>query len=796
MVFNLKTPKLKNHTIGKREISVSRFIPYKCHWNNNTILTKNDELIRVIKVQGFSFETADDEEIDIRKNTRNNFLKGMADGKFSLYFHTIRRSEKAFPDGDIHNIFAKKLNEKWRDKNSSNINFVNEHYITIIRGKEKGAVGAIQSIVSRFKNTDSKVRWEREMQEAYAELEEVSIRVATGMASYGSEILGLVERENGVFSEILEFICRIANCNYSQPIAPPAMNIDDHIGISKLFFHRQHIEAHHIDCVKYATIISIKEYRPSTHGGMMDGFMRLPYELIISQSFSFIDKMFAISSMQLQQRRLTQSEDVAKSQIYEIDRALDDAMSGRIAFGNHHLTILVIENSLESLEKAASQCIVSLSNVGIMGVRERINMEPAYWGQLPGNNNFIVRKSIINTLNVASFASFHNYPSGQRAGNHWGDAVTVFNTASGTPFFFNFHVRDVGHSMIIGPTGAGKTVLLNFLCAQAQKFNCRLFFFDKDHGAEIFIRAIKGTYMKPQRSSPSGFNPLQLKDDSGNRAFLVEWLCALVDPKNEGLLPEEMDKINEAIKGNYNLKQKDRNLRNIIPFLGISGPGTLASKMDMWHSNGSHSSLFDNDSDNINFLLGSNFGIEMGEILDDPRSLAPVLLYLFHRINSSLDGTPTMIVLDEAWALISNKTFAPKIKNWLKVLRKLNTFVVFATQSVEDASKSEISDTLVQQTATQIFLPNLRATDAYRKVFMLSEREMILVKNTDPGSRFFLLKQDNQGVIARINLSGMDNEISVLSGRIETVEVLNQIIAEVGEDPEDWLEIFYRRVNG
>ena len=97
MVFNLKTPKLKNHTVGKREISVSRFIPYKCHWNHNTILTKNDELIRIIKVQGFSFETADDEEIDIRKNTRNNLLKGMADGKFSLYFHTIRRSEKAFP---------------------------------------------------------------------------------------------------------------------------------------------------------------------------------------------------------------------------------------------------------------------------------------------------------------------------------------------------------------------------------------------------------------------------------------------------------------------------------------------------------------------------------------------------------------------------------------------------------------------------------------------------------------------------------------------------------------------------
>jgi len=796
MGFNFKIPKLENHTVGKREISVSRFVPYKCHWNHNTIITKNDELIKIIKVKGFSFETADDEEIDLRKNARNNFFKGMSDGRFSIYFHTIRRSQKAFPEGDIHNIFAKTVNDKWKQRNNSNISFVNEHYITIIRGRERGAVGKIQSIIERFKNINPKVRWERQMQEAYADLEEVAVRVSTGLSSYGSEMLGLVERKDGIFSEMLEFLCRIVNCNYSQPIAPPSMQISDYIGISKLFFHKNYIEIHHIDCIKYAAVISLKEYRPTTYGGMLDNFMKLPYELIISQSFSFIDKMFAISAMQLQQRRLTQAEDVAKSQIGEIDNALDDAMSGRIAFGDHHLTILVIEDSLQQLEKAASQCIVAFSNCGIMGVRERINMEPAYWGQLPGNGNFIVRKSVINTLNVASFASFHNYPSGKRDGNHWGDAVTVFNTASGTPFFFNFHVRDVGHSMVIGPTGAGKTVLLNFLCAQAQKFNCRLFFFDKDHGAEIFIRAINGVYIKPQRSVSSGFNPLQLKNNSQNRAFLIEWFCALVDPKNEGLPPEDMDKINQAVKGNYNLKQKDRTLKNIIPFLGIGGPGTLAGKMEIWHSGGSHSTLFDNEEDVIDFSLGNNFGVEMGAVLDDPRSLAPVLLYLFHRINSALDGTPTMIVLDEAWALISNKIFAPKIKNWLKVLRKLNTFVVFATQSVEDASKSEISDTLVQQTATQIFLPNLRATSAYRDVFMLSEREMILVKNTDPASRFFLLKQDNQGVIARINLVGMDDEISVLSGRAETVEILKEIINEVGDDPEDWLEIFYRRVNG
>lgn len=153
-----------------------------------------------------------------------------------------------------------------------------------------------------------------------------------------------------------------------------------------------------------------------------------------------------------------------------------------------------------------------------------------------------------------------------------------------------------------------------------------------------------------------------------------------------------------------------------------------------------------------------------------------------------------MIVLDEAWALIDNPVFAPKIKDWLKVLRKLNTFIVFATQSVEDASKSSISDTLIQQTATQIFLPNLKATEVYRTAFLLSEREHHLIKTIDPGSRFFLVKQGVDAVIARVDLSGMNDIINVLSGRADTVLILDSVMKEHGSDPEVWIPIFNEKV--
>lgn len=791
--MRFSTAKPTTEKVTKYEVPAAHFIPYKCHWNHNTILTHKEELVRVVKIKGFAFETADDIDIDLKKNARNNLLKGMSSGNFSLYFHTIRRKEKSVPDGEMPNIFSKRVNDEWQKKHADDKSFVNEHYLTIVRGKEKSGIAAIEGIAKKIQHKADKSSWEGHMREAFDEVEEMTQRVLNGFSNYGAKLLGIVETEDGMVSEILEFLSRLVNCGYSQAISPPMSTISNYLPISRLYFGNKSIEAHHPSMIKHAGIVSIREYRPSTNAGSFDGFMEMPFEMIISQSFSFIDRGIAINSMKLQQRRLTQSEDPAVSQIQEIDQALDSAMSGEFGFGNHHMTVLCIENSAKSLETALSMAIVELSNSGISGIREKINLEPSYWAQLPGNTDFTARKSIVNTFNIAGFASFHNYPSGKRKGNHWGDAVTVLNTVSGTPFFFSFHVRDVGHTMIIGPTGSGKTVLLNFLCAQAQKFNGRLFFFDKDRGAEIFIRAIRGRYMTPSASRTSGFNPFQLEDNNENRSFLIELLKALVMVGDAPLPAHEVERINEAVSGNYKLPKEQRRLRNIAPFMGLGGPGTLAGRLSMWHSKGSHARLFDNAEDVIDFSSAKNFGIEMGEILKDKASIGPVLLYLFHRIQASLDGSPTMIVLDEAWALIGNPVFAPKIKDWLKVLRKLNTFVVFATQSVEDAAKSDISDTLVQQSATQIFLPNLKATPLYREVFMLSEREFNLVKSTDPSTRYFLVKQDNDGVIARIDLGGMDDVIRVLSARVDTVMIMDEIIAEVGDDPDDWLPIFYER---
>ncbi len=794
MSFTLKRRKVMKHSACEREVSMADFIPYEHHWDKETIVTKKGELMQIIKIDGFSFETADDDVVDMKKMVRNSLYKSMAEGTFSMWFHTIRRRQSVYPAGKMPKGFAQYVDDKWREKQNSKSTFINELYISVIRKDDVKGAAKIQNVLEGIENRTNKDAESIKFQEMHKELRESVYRVLATFRDYGARVLTTTMGEFGPMSEPLEFLGRLVNGGNGQPMMVPTIDIAHYLPTSRLYFGSRAIEIRSAAGARFAAIVSIKEYAPSTAAGIMDAFLQMPFELIISQSFAFANRQANLGAMQLKQRRMKNSNDLAVSQVQEITDALDLTMSGRIAFGKHHLTIMCLEENLNALESAVSLVIAELVNVGINPVREKLILEQCYWAQLPANADFIGRPSDINTLNISSFAAMHNYPVGKIAGNHWGDAVTVLGTTSGTPYFFNFHARDVGHTTIIGPTGAGKTVLMNFLCAQAMKFNARIFMFDKDRGAEIFVRALDGVYTHIDPGKKCYFNPLQLDDTPENRSFITEWLSTLVAINEEPISADDLHIVQRAVDGVFRLRKEDRVLRNIAAFFGIGGPGTIASRLSQWHSDGRFARIFDEAEDKVNFKNSNVFGFEMGDVLSNRACLVPVLLYLFHRIQLSLDGTPTVIVLDEAWALVDNKIFSVKIKDWLKTLRKLNGMVIFATQSVEDAVGSSISDTLIQQTATQIFLPNPKATEPYRKAFMLSEREFNLLKNTDIGTRYFLVKQAKDVVVARVDLSGMEDVVSVLSGRAETVGLLDEIRAEVGDNVKDWLPIFTKRV--
>jgi type IV secretion system protein VirB4 len=442
----------------------------------------------------------------------------------------------------------------------------------------------------------------------------------------------------------------------------------------------------------------------------------------------------------------------------------------------------------------------ALTDRSVIWTREDLNCEPAFWAQLPGNFSYIARKSVISSKNFAGFASLHNYPSGRPAGNHWGPAISVFETTSQTAYYYNHHVRDLGNFTVVGPSGSGKTVFLSFISAQSQRVAPRpkLLFVDKDRGAEIFIRAMGGQYEVLVPGEPTGFNPLSLPDTAPNREFLFQLLGFMLRPAHGGeLSASEEQVIRNAIQAALGAGPEGRTLKAFSTLLRgriRAGEGDLLARLESWMRPDQRGWLFNNETDQ--FSLSSIFGFDMTRVLDDPVIRTAALMYIFHRTEELLTGDPVMIFLDEGWRLLDDPVFAFFIKDKLKTIRKQNGIIGFGTQSAADIVRSNSASTLIEQTATNVFFPNPKADDeSYARAFRLSEREVTWIRSTVPESRSFLIKHGRDSVIARLNLAGMPDIIKVLSGRTETVAELDALRARVGDDPAVWLPIFMGRTD-
>jgi type IV secretion system protein VirB4 len=421
-----------------------------------------------------------------------------------------------------------------------------------------------------------------------------------------------------------------------------------------------------------------------------------------------------------------------------------------------------------------------------MSVREDIALEPAFWAQFPGNFKYIARRGLVSTSNFAGLASCHNFALGRASGNHWGEAVTLLETTAAGPYFFNFHQSDLGNFTVIGPSGSGKTVVLNFLLAQARKFQPRIIFFDKDRGAELFIRAIGGRYDVLRPGVPSALNPLQLPDTPANRQFLIDWLAVLAGSADG----EELERIKDAVEANAGQPREHRRLRYIVElFRGSHRPHgkDLWSRLRPWWGDGERAWLFDNEED-LTDLDADAVGFDMTQILDDPTVRTPAMMYLFHRVEERLDGSPAIIVVDEGWKALNDDVFVRRIKDWEKTIRKRNGVVGFATQSAQDALGSRIASAIIEQSATQIFMSNPKAqASEYVEGFGLTEHELDLIRTIPDSAHCFLIKHGKDSVVARLNLSGEKDLLTILSGRERTVRLLDQIRLETGDNPVDWL---------
>ena len=783
-----------------RETALSDFLPYTRHVDDHTIGTKDGYVFQVIKLDGFSFETADQSELNHLKNVRNTLLRSLASSRHAIYYHVLRREVQGYPKPNFEG-FCRELDRAWERKLAGKRLFVNDQYLTVVRRSLRGAAGLAESLGRLLSTAADRAAAEARQKADIKALYEATDNVIGTLAKYGARRLGVYDAPRGIGgsnSEVLEFLSYLLN-HKMRPVLLPRAPLDSYLPYKRPLFGRETLEIRGPERgdSKFAAMISIKEYGSGTGPGMLDGLLRLPHELVITQSFAFVDRQKALERLNKAGRIMDNAEDAAVSLRQQLNDAADDLMAGRLSFGEHHLTCMVKGKDEASLDRAITDTIADLTDLGLIAVREDLNQEASFWAQMPGNFAFIARKAEISTLNFAGYASLHNFPQGRRYGNHWGGCVALLETTSGTPYAFNFHHGDLGNFTVIGPSGTGKTVVLTFLMAQAQRFAPFSVYFDKDRGAEIFIRAIGGQYSVIRPGHPTGFNPLQMDDTPINRSFLRDWLAQLVMPY-DGLALTSSDRavIADAVDGNFEVPFEQRRLAILQElFHGHERPSadSLAARLKPWWGEGERAWLFDNPSDALTFDKRTT-GFDLTYILDDRIGRTPTLMYLFQRVDDMLSGQKAIIFIDEGWKALDDPAFENRIKDWLKTIRKRNGLVGFGSQSATDALKSRIGDSIIEQSPTQIFMPNHKADrEAYCTGFGLTHEELRWVRELGDTSRCFLVKHGTHSVIARLDLAGEDDLLAVLSGREETVGLLDNIRAKVGDDPADWLPLFHQR---
>jgi type IV secretion system protein VirB4 len=390
-------------------------------------------------------------------------------------------------------------------------------------------------------------------------------------------------------------------------------------------------------------------------------------------------------------------------------------------------------------------------------------------------------------------------------------------TTNGQAYYFNFHAthpaenslgeKAIANTMVIGKSGTGKTALINFLLSQVQKLkpSPTIFFFDKDRGAEIFVRACGGNYLALENGQPTGFNPFQCERNEANTQFLAELIKVLAG-KSVYSSREEED-IFRAVESMLDTPMRLRSMTNFQKSLPNMGDDGLFIRMRKWTAGNSLGWVFDNPVDTIDLQKANIIGFDYTDIIDNPEVRVPVINYLLHRLEALIDGRPLIYVMDEFWKILDGKGGLKEFaKNKQKTIRKQNGLGIFATQSPEDALASDIAASLIEQTATMILLPNPNASrEDYVNGLKLTDAEYQVVVSLDERSRCFLVKQGHASSVCQLNLRGMDDALAVISASTDNIEIMHDVLHDRAAAegmpandlrPEQWLQAFYENRKG
>lgn len=779
-----------SHAQRRREASARPHLPYSRHVTDAVIALDNGALMMSFQLDGVAFETADPRDLNDGHIKLNLAWRNLADDRLAVWHHVVRHEIEAAQSTGFRSTFAAELGAAYDARISSERLWANSLFVTLVLHPGRGTQDRAAALAARLrprKSSSSAI-----LEASLTRLEEAGRDLLQHLQRYRPRRLGLIERGGLWFSEPMEALRLVMT---GRPGAVPLVrgHLGDALYNARAIFGRETMELRDVDRAQFGAILAIKEYPASTRPGLWNGLLTAPFGFVASHSYAFLSKPAARAVLERKQNQLVSARDRAASQVEGLDAALDDLVSNRFVMGEHQASLLVWGQTPADLADRLPRARALLADTGLVVAREDLGLEAAFWAQFPGAFARRTRPAAITSRNFAALAPFHAHPIGRAHGNHWGEAVALLRTTAGSPFWFNFHVGDLGHTFICGPSGSGKTVVQNFMLAQLERFDVQQVFIDKDRGAELFVRACGGTYLALRNGEPTGFAPFKaLEPSQANRAFLVRLIRSLVERPDAPLSAQEARSIDEGVAALEALPRERRSIAALRSLLGQSDAGGVGARLERWRRGGPLGWVLDNEEDALS-VEAQFAGFDITQLLDNAEVRTPAMLYLFHRIGQRTDGRRLVLDIDEFWKVLGDPAFTDLAQNGLKTWRKQNAFMVFGTQSPADALRSPIAPAILEQCATKIFLPNPHGQRRdYVDGFGLSEAEFRLIQEVlTPESHRFLIKQGHDSVVVELDLAGLDDLLAVLSGRAETVGLLDRLRAQVGDDYAQWRAPFH-----
>ncbi|EIZ77478.1 CagE TrbE VirB component of type IV transporter system conserved region [Novosphingobium sp. Rr 2-17] len=434
---------------------------------------------------------------------------------------------------------------------------------------------------------------------------------------------------------------------------------------------------------------------------------------------------------------LTDSD--ADNKVVDADLALQALGGDHVSFGYYTATITVSDLDRGRADEKVRIVERIVNGLGFTCIRESVNAVEAWLGSLPGHVYANVRQPLVHTLNLAHLMPLSSVWAGPVANKHLaGPPLLYAQTSGSTPFRLSTHVGDVGHMLIVGPTGAGKSVLLALLALQFRRYpGAQVYIFDKGLSARAAVLAMGGEHHALGTGDALAFQPLRNIQDDTERTWAAEWIAALLEAERVDVTPEIKEALWSALTNLAGAPPEQRTLTGLCLLLQSNA---LKAALVPYTLEGPFGRLLDGAENKL--ALGDVQCFETEALMHSAGAVAPVLTYLFHRLEERFDGRPTLLVLDEAWVFLDNPLFAARIREWLKVLRKRNVSVIFATQSLADIADSSIAPAIIESCPQRIFLANDRAVEpqgraAYER-FGLNERQIELIAGATPKRHYYL----------------------------------------------------------